>query len=133
MPDLRCSLPPVPPPSAAVVAAAAAILDAEGPYHVGGRYIADALLAERERTRAAERRVAMAERAAAAEARWLAAHRCPWCGRPVIPGSPYEVIGGEPLHARPCLTELAAAEAEDAAARAAAGWHPCDGRFQEAA
>lgn len=133
MPDLRFSLPPVPPPSAAVVAAAAAILDAEGPYHVGGRYIADALLAERERTRAAERQVAAAER----EARWLAAHRCPWCGRPVVPSSPYEVIGGEPLHARPCLTELAAAEAEDAAARAAAGWIPGYGhapaRFQEAA
>ena len=34
-----------------------ALLDAEGPYHVAGRYIADALLAARERLREAGYRV----------------------------------------------------------------------------
>ena len=94
--------PPAAPPSEAVLAAERAILADEGHAHVNGRYIADPGLAVTARRTEAERRVARAER----EAGWLAAHRCPWCGRPVVPGSPYEVIGGEPVHARPCLTEL---------------------------
>ncbi len=94
--------PPAAPPSGAVLAAERAILTAEGHSHVAGRYIADPALAATARRHEAERRVAAAER----EARWLAAHRCPWCGRPVVPGSLYEVITGEPVHARPCLIEL---------------------------
>ncbi len=122
MADLRFSLPPVPPPSPAVAAEMAVLLADEGPFHVAGRYIADGGLAGRVRRQEAERRVEAAARAAHVEARWLAAHGCPWCGRPVRPGTPYEVIGGEPLHARPCVIEFDAAEADDAAARAAAGW-----------
>ncbi len=102
MPDRRFSLPPVPPPSASVVAAMAAMLATEGPCHVDGRYIRDSALCATARRQEAERRVAAAER----EARWLAAHRCAWCGRPVAPGTPYEVLAGEPLHARPCLIEF---------------------------
>ena len=32
---------------------------------------------------------------------------CAYCGRPVRPGQPYEVIGGGAVHARPCLVEVA--------------------------
>ena len=100
--------PPAAPPSEAVRAQERAIFAAEGPSHVAGRYIADSGCAATARRHEAERRVAAAER----EARWLAAHRCPWCGRPVVPGSPYEVITGEPVHARPCLIELDEASRE---------------------
>lgn len=123
MADLRFSLPPVPPPSPAVAAEIARLYDENGPCYVAGRYIPNGGLADAARRREAERRVEAAARAAQTEAAWLNAHRvCPWCRRPVRPGTPYEVIGGEPVHARPCLVELAAAEADDAAARAAAGW-----------
>ena len=74
--------PPVAPPSGAVLAVERAILAAEGHNRVAGRYIADTALAATARRHEAERRVAAAER----ETRWLAAHRCPWCGRPVVPG-----------------------------------------------
>lgn len=94
--------PPAAPPSEAVRAEERAILTAEGPSHVAGRYIADSGLAATARRQEAERRVDAVER----EARWLAAHRCAWCGRPVVPGTTYEVLGGEPLHARPCLVEF---------------------------
>ena len=94
--------PPAAPPSEAVRAEERAILAAEGPSHVAGRYIADHGLAATARRREAERRVAAAER----EARWLEAHRCAWCGRPVVPGTAYEVVAGEPLHARPCRVEF---------------------------
>ena len=101
--------PPAAPPSEAVLAAERAILAAEGHARVAGRYIADPGVAATARRHEAERRVEAAER----EARWLAAHRCPWCGRPVVPGSPYEVITGEPVHARPCLVELDEANREE--------------------
>ena len=101
--------PPAAPRSGAVLAAERAILAAEGHNHVAGRYIADPALAATARRHEAERQVAAADR----EARWLAAHRCPWCGRPVVPGSPYEVITGEPVHARPCLVELDEAGREE--------------------
>lgn len=56
-----------------------AILAAEGPFTVAGRYIADAGLCARERRRIAEQRVATAARHAA----YLAAHPvptvCRWC------------------------------------------------------
>lgn len=94
--------PPAPPLSEAVRAEERAILAAEGPSHVAGRYIADSGLAATARRHEAERRVDAAER----EARWLTAHCCAWCGRPVIPGTAYEVLGGEPLHARPCRVEF---------------------------
>lgn len=94
--------PPAPPPSEAVLATERAILAAEGHAHVAGRYIADPGLAASARRTEAERRVARAER----EARWLAARRCPWCGRSFVPGAPYEVIGGDPVHAQPCMIEV---------------------------
>lgn len=94
--------PPAAPPSEAVRAEERAILAAEGPYHVAGRYIADGGLAATARRQEAGRRVEAAER----EARWLATHRCAWCGRPIVPGTAYEVLGGEPLHARPCRVEF---------------------------
>ncbi|GJG89748.1 hypothetical protein tb265_49290 [Gemmatimonadetes bacterium T265] len=98
--------PPAAPPSEAVRAEERAILAAEGPSHVAGRYIADSGLAATARRHEAERRVDAAERASRTEARWLAAHRCAWCGRPVVPGTAYEVLSGEPLHARPCRVEF---------------------------
>ena len=94
--------PPAAPPSEAVRAEERAILAAEGPHHVARRYVADSTLAAAARRREAERRVGAAER----EARWLQAHRCAWCGRPIVPGTAYEVLAGEPLHARPCLVEF---------------------------
>ena len=115
--------PPVAPPSGAVLAAERAILAAEGHYRVTGRYIADPALAATARRHEAERRVAAAER----ETRWLAAHRCPWCGRPVAPGSPYEIISGEPVHARPCLVEL------DEATRGADDHRAFEREYREAA
>src|SRR4051812_40401517 len=56
--------PPAPKPSPAVLAAERAILDAEGPCHVEGRYIRDPMLCERQRRLVAECRVRDAERAA---------------------------------------------------------------------
>ena len=94
--------PPAASPSEDVRAAERAIVAAEGPHHVAGRYVADPALAATARRREAERRVNAAER----EARWLEAHRCAWCGRTVVPGTAYEVLAGEPLHARPCLVEF---------------------------
>ena len=54
--------PPADPVSASVLAAERAILAAEGPYHVGGRYVADARLAADVRRTEAERIVATAHR-----------------------------------------------------------------------
>jgi hypothetical protein len=50
---------------AAVTAAEAAILAAEGPYHVAGRYIADPMLCERQRRLLAEAHVEATLRRAA--------------------------------------------------------------------
>ena len=94
--------PPAAPPSEAVRAEERAIVAAEGPYHVAGRYVADPALAATARRHEAERRVTAAER----EGRWLESHRCAWCGRPIVRGTAYEVLAGEPLHARPCLVEF---------------------------
>jgi hypothetical protein len=58
---------------AAVAAAEAAILDAEGPYHVAGRYIADPMLCERQRRLLAETHVETALRRAANAARLASA------------------------------------------------------------
>ena len=55
-------LPPAEPIPAPVLAAERAILAAEGPYHVGGRYVADARLAADLRRTEAERLVATAHR-----------------------------------------------------------------------
>ena len=93
---------PAAPPSEAVRAEERAILTAEGLHYIAGRYVADAALAATARRREAERRVTASER----EARWLEAHRCAWCGRPIVPGTAYEVLAGEPLHTRPCLVEF---------------------------
>lgn len=93
------------PPSRVVVAAERAIVEAEGPAHVAGRYIADAACAATARWQEAERRVAAAEQLA----RYLAGRRCHWCGRPFVPDSAFEIVGGEPVHAQPCLSEVHAA------------------------
>jgi AraC-like DNA-binding protein len=58
-------LPPAARPSAAVLAAEAAILSAEGPFHVEGRYYANPGDADRQRRWAAERMVREAARQAA--------------------------------------------------------------------
>lgn len=55
-------LPPAEPIPAPVLAAERAILAAEGPHHVGGRYVADARLAADLRRTEAERLVAAAHR-----------------------------------------------------------------------
>jgi hypothetical protein len=55
-------LPPAGPIPASVLAAERAILAAEGPYHVAGRYVADARLAADLRRTEAERIVATARR-----------------------------------------------------------------------
>ena len=54
--------PPAGPVSASVLAAERSILAAEGPYHVGGRYVAHARLAADLRRTEAERIVATARR-----------------------------------------------------------------------
>ena len=54
--------PPADPVSAPVLAVERAILAAEGPHHVGGRYVADARLAADLRRTEAERTVATARR-----------------------------------------------------------------------
>ena len=54
--------PPADPVSAPVSAVERAILAAEGPHHVGGRYVADARLAADLRRSEAERTVATARR-----------------------------------------------------------------------
>ena len=54
--------PPAGPVPASVLAAERAILAAEGPYHVAGRYIADARLADDQRRLEAERFVDTARR-----------------------------------------------------------------------
>ncbi len=54
--------PPADPVSAPVLAVERAILAAEGPHHVGGRYVADARLAGNLRRTEAERVVAAARR-----------------------------------------------------------------------
>ena len=106
MPAAPLFFPPLPPVSdetfLAVLTAEERMMDAEGPFHVEGRYYANLFDAERARRLAAERQVRQAERAAT----WLASRRCPWCGRTFAPGTAYEIIGGEPVHARPCLTEV---------------------------
>ena len=55
-------LPPAGPVPASVLAAERAILAAEGPHHVGGRYVADARVAADLRRTEAERIVATARR-----------------------------------------------------------------------
>ena len=55
-------LPTSPAPASAVLAAERAIMDAEGPFHVGGRYLANDADARVERRRLAGRRVREAER-----------------------------------------------------------------------
>lgn len=60
---------------AAVAAEEAAILAAEGPCHVAGRYIADPLLCERQRRLVAETRVEAALRRAAYAARLASARQ----------------------------------------------------------
>src|SRR5205814_2160927 len=55
-------LPQVKPASAEVAAVERAIIDAEGAYHVGGRYFANEGDARQERRRLAERRVREARR-----------------------------------------------------------------------
>lgn len=65
-------LPQVAPPSADVLAAEAAILSAEGPFHVEGRYYADPGDADRQRRWAAERMVREAARRTAYVAREVA-------------------------------------------------------------
>lgn len=61
--------PPAPAPSPDVLAAERAILDAEGPYHVDGRYYANEADADLQRRWAAERRVSDAARRADASRR----------------------------------------------------------------
>lgn len=58
---------------AAVAAEEAAIVAAEGPFHVGGWYIRDPILCERQRRLVAELRVETAHRRAA----YLARHAAP--------------------------------------------------------
>jgi hypothetical protein len=67
----------------------AAILAAEGPHHIRGRYVRDQCLADRERRRVAEQIVAEAAR--------RAARPCVWC-RGALGAGAVDVPGGERMH-----------------------------------
>jgi hypothetical protein len=98
----------------------ARLLAVEGPYHVEGRYIADAFLAERARREAAQRIV----RTAARRAAYLAAHPaaavaapCPWCALPIAEGADAVTMAGDRLH--PACAEALEVELWGASASAA--------------